>query len=133
MDEPMEIEARDISGSSFRESDLSLTKFSDVNLEGATFENINLRKTSFSAVDLGGASFRCMNTGEDRPKEPVMFEDVELDDCQFHRCVFSGVKLSDCELEGMTIDGIRVTEMIKAYRRIERESGDSWLGRVLRR
>lgn len=58
---------------------------------------------------------------------PVTFENVEFDDCILRSCVFSGVKLTGCELRGMTIDGIRVTEMIKAYKRSNRDSQGSLL------
>lgn len=131
MDEPLEVNAKDLSGSRFKEADMSATVFSDINLEKATFVNINLRGASFSAVDFGGAKFECVNTGEDRPQEPVTFEGVEFDDSAFRNCVFSGVKLIDCELKGMTIDGIPVVEMIMAYKRNKRDSVDSLLGSVL--
>ncbi|NIM93657.1 MAG: hypothetical protein GTO18_08090 [Anaerolineales bacterium] len=99
---------------------MSRTRIFDANISEMSFENINMRKSQFSAIDFGGARFSSRNTGEDRPKEPAIFENVEFDDCVFVNCVFSGVLLRGCKLEGMTIDGIPIEEMMKAYRKINR-------------
>ena len=106
----------DISGSEFRHVKMSKTVFEDIDFSGAKFSNINLRDTEIGAVDFGGASFSCMNTGEDHPRKPVVFNSIELDDCTIQNCYFRNTKLVNCDLTGMTIDGILVTDMVKAYK-----------------
>ena len=69
-----------------------------------------------SAVDFGGASFSCMNTGEDHPPLPVIFKEIEFDNCTFEGGSFAGVRLQGANISGMTIDSIPVSEMIEAYR-----------------
>ena len=115
--EKLKVHQQDISESEFRGVDMSGTIFEDVNLSGARFHNINLRGANFGAIDLGGATFSCMNTGEDRPKEPALFDNIELDDCLFQNGCFRNTRIVNCDLTGMTIDGILVTEMINAYKK----------------
>lgn len=117
MSEPIEVVGEDVRQSKFAALNMSGTTFKGVDLSDAVFENINLRGARFSAIDFGGARFSCMNTGEDRPREPVVFENVELHDCTFNAGSFRGVKIIGAELEGMTIDGMPVEAMIKAYKK----------------
>ena len=116
MIEKQTIENADITGSVFRHVNMSGSTFEDVNLSGVRFFNANLRGASMGAIDFGGASFSCMNTGEDRPKSPAQFKNVELDDCTFQECFLRGVKLVNCDVRGMTIQGIALEDLIKAYR-----------------
>jgi len=106
----------DMHGTVFHNLNLSGSSFEDINLSGARFFNINLRNAQIGAIDFGGSVLSCMNTGEDRPKLPVSFKDIELDGCTFTECAFTNVKLENCGLEGMRIDGIPVAEMLAAYR-----------------
>ncbi len=117
MSEKCQVENKDIAGSQFRHVNLSGAVFEDVDLSGARFFNINLRDADIGAVDFGGASFSCMNTGEDRPRKPVVFNSIELDDCTFQNSFFRNTKLVNCDLTGMTIDGVPVTEMLEAYKK----------------
>ena len=80
------------------------------------FHNINLRGAQLSAIDFGGATFSCMNTGEDRPRQPVVFKNIEFHDCEFVDCSFAGARITGADLTGMTIDGISVSEMLDAYK-----------------
>ena len=66
MSEKHHVENKDIAGSQFRHADMSGAVFEDVDLSGAKFFNVNLR----------GTSFGCMNTGEDRPREPGTGKEV---------------------------------------------------------
>jgi len=102
MSEKLKIENKDITGSQFRHLNMSGTVFEDIDLSGAKFFDINLRGADIGAVDFGGASFSCMNTGEDRPRRPV---------------VFKKTKIVNCDLTGMTIDGVLVTDLLKAYKK----------------
>ncbi|MHC4425456.1 MAG: pentapeptide repeat-containing protein [Planctomycetota bacterium] len=122
MSEKYKVENKDIAGSEFRHVNMSGTVFEDVNLSGARFFNINLRSADIGAVDFGGASFSCMNTGEGRPRKPVVFNSIELDDCTIQNSYFRNTKIVSCDLTGMTIDGVPVTDMLKAYERINSES-----------
>jgi uncharacterized protein YjbI with pentapeptide repeats len=122
MSERYKVENKDIAGSQFRHVNMSGTVFEDVDLSGARFFNINLRRANIGAVDFGGASFSCMNTGEDHPRKPVVFNSIELDDCTIQNSYFRNTKLVNCDLTGMTIDGVLVTDMLKAYERINSES-----------
>jgi hypothetical protein len=67
--------------------------------------------------ELGGAEFSCLNTGEDRPRVPARFRDIELDDCTFEAGSLAGVQIDGARLDRMTIDGMVVTELIEAYQR----------------
>ena len=116
MSDKQRYENRDIAGSEFRHVNMSGTCFEDVDLSRARFFNINLRGADIGAVDFGGASFSCMNTGEDRPRLPAVYKNIELDDCTIQDCCFKNVKIINCDLTGMTIDGVLVSEMIKALR-----------------
>jgi uncharacterized protein YjbI with pentapeptide repeats len=115
MSEKYKVENKNIAGSQFRHVNMSGTVFEGVDLSGAKFFNINLRDAEIGAVDFGGASFSCMNTGEDHPRKPVIFNSIELDDCTIQNSFFRNTKLVNCDLTGMTIDGILVTDMLKAY------------------
>jgi uncharacterized protein YjbI with pentapeptide repeats len=115
MSEKYKVEHKNIAGSEFRHVNMSGTIFEDVDLSGAKFFNINLRGAEIGAVDFGGASFSCMNTGEDHPCQPVVFNSIELDDCTIQNSFFRDTKIVNCDLAGMTIDGILVTDMVKAY------------------
>jgi hypothetical protein len=112
----LKVENIDISGSELRNVKMSKTVFEDIDFSGAKFFNINLRDAEIGAVDFGGASFSCMNTGEDHPRKPVVFNSIELDDCTIQNCYFRNTKLVKCDLTGMTIDGVLVTDMIKVYK-----------------
>lgn len=112
----LKVENINIAGSELRHINMSKTVFEDIDFSGAKFFNINLRDAEIGAVDFGGASFSCMNTGEDRPRKPVVFNSVELDDCTIQNSFFRGTKIKNCDLTGMTIDGILVMDMVKAYR-----------------
>ncbi len=114
--EKLNVHQKDISESEFRGVDMSGTIFEDVKLSGARFHNINLRGANFGAIDFGGATFSCMHTGEDRPREPVRFESIELDDCTFSGCAFRNLKIINCDLTGMTVDGVPVADMINAFK-----------------
>ena len=117
MPEKLQVESKDISGSQFRHLNMSGTVFEDIDLSGAKFFNINLRGADISAVDFGGASFSCMNTGEDHPCQPVIFNSIELDDCTIQNSFFRNTKIVNCDLTGMTIDGVPVMDMVKAYKK----------------
>jgi uncharacterized protein YjbI with pentapeptide repeats len=117
MSEKLTVENKDIKGSQFRHLNMSETVFEDIDLSGAKFFNINLRGAEIGAVDFGGASFSCMNTGEDRPNRPVVFNSIELDDCTIQNSFFRNTKIVNCDLTGMTIDGALVTDMLKAYKK----------------
>jgi uncharacterized protein YjbI with pentapeptide repeats len=121
MSEKYKVENKDIAGSQFRHVNMSGTVFEDIDLSGARFFNINLRGADIGAVDFGGASFSCMNTGEGHPRKPVVFNSIELDDCTIQNSFFRNTKLVNCDLTGMTIDGVLVTDMFKAYERINSE------------
>ncbi|MGD8499568.1 MAG: pentapeptide repeat-containing protein [Phycisphaerales bacterium] len=121
MSEKYKVENKDIAGSQFRHVNMSGTVFEDVDLSGARFFNINLRSANIGAVDFGGASFSCMNTGEGHPRKPVVFNSIELDDCTIQNSYFRNTKIVGCDLTGMTIDGVLVTDMLKAYERINSE------------
>jgi uncharacterized damage-inducible protein DinB len=116
MPEPLDVADRDARGSRFVGSNLAGALFDDLNLSGATFHNINLRGARFSAVDLGGARFSCMNTGEGRPREPVVFTNVEFRGCTFQGGSFADAHIVDAEIDGLRIGGILVSEMLQAYR-----------------
>ncbi len=113
--EKYKVENIDLSGSELRHVKMSETVFEDIDFSGAKFFNVNLRDAEIGAVDFGGASFSCMNTGEDHPRKPVVFNSIELDDCTIQNCYFRNTKLVNCDLTGMTIDGVLVTDMVKAY------------------
>jgi uncharacterized protein YjbI with pentapeptide repeats len=117
MSEKLNVENKDIKGSQFRHLNMSETVFEDIDLSGAKFFNINLRNAEIGAVDFGGASFSCMNTGEDRPRKPVVFNSIEFEDCTIQNSFFRNTKLVNCDLTGMTIDGVLVTDMLKAYKK----------------
>ena len=116
MSEKQRFENKDIAGSEFRHVNMSGTTFEDVSLSGATFFNINLRGAKIGAVDFGGAAFSCMNTGEDRPRLPAVFKNIELDDCTIQDSCFKNVRIINCDLTGMTINGVLVSEMIKVVK-----------------
>ena len=115
MSEKCKVEHKDLAGSEFRHVNLSGTIFEDVDLSKAKIFDVNLRGADIGAVDFGGASFSCMNTGEDHPRQPVVFNSIELDDCTIQNSFFRNTKLVNCDLTGMTIDGILVADMVKAY------------------
>ena len=117
MSEKFAIENKDITGSEFRHLNMSGAVFEDVDLSEAKFFNINLRGAQIGAVDFGGSSFSCMNTGEDRPRRPVIFNSIELDDCTIQNSFFRNTKIVNCELTGMTIDGVPITDMVEAYKK----------------
>ena len=56
-----------------------------------------------------------MNTGEGRPREPVVFTNVELHGCRFEGGSFADVENIGAEVDGMKIGGVLVTDMMKAY------------------
>ncbi len=116
MSEEHHVEHRDIAGSQFRHVNMSGAVFEDVDLSGAKFFNVNLRGAEIGAVDFGGASFSCMNTGEDRPRVPAVFNAIEFEDCTIQNSFLRNTKLVNCDLTGMTIDGIPVTDMLEAYK-----------------
>jgi uncharacterized protein YjbI with pentapeptide repeats len=116
MSEKLRFENKDVAGSEFRHVNMSGTTFEDVDLSRATFFNVNLRGADIGAVDFGGARFSCMNTGEDHPRLPVIFKNIELDDCTMQDCCFKNAKVVNCDLTGMTIDGVLVSEMVKAVK-----------------
>ncbi|MHC4558007.1 MAG: pentapeptide repeat-containing protein [Planctomycetota bacterium] len=118
MSEKYKVEHEDIKDSEFRHVNMSGTVFEDVDLSGARFFNINLRGADIGAIDFGGASFSCMNTGEDHPRRPVVFNSIELDDCTIQNSFFRNTKLVNCDLTGMTIDGVLVIDMVKAYKKM---------------
>jgi len=120
--EKYQVENKDIAGSQFRHANMSGAVFEDVDLSGAKFFNVNLQGAEIGAVDFGGASFSCMNTGEDRAREPVIFNAIEFEDCTIQNSFFWNTKLVNCDLTGMTIDGIPVTDMLEAYERANSES-----------
>jgi len=122
MSEKQSFQNRDISGSEFREVNLSGAVFEDIDLSGARFFNVNLRNAEIGAVDFGGSSFSCMNTGECFPMKPATFQNIELDDCTLRNCFFRKTHLVDCDLSGMTIDGILVSEMISQYKAAKSQS-----------
>jgi uncharacterized protein YjbI with pentapeptide repeats len=115
MSEKYKVENKNIAGSEFRNINMSGAVFEGIDLSGAKFFNINLRDAEIGAVDFGGASFSCMNTGEDHPRKPVVFNSIELDDCTIQNSFFRNTKLVNCDLTGMTINRILVTDMLKAY------------------
>ncbi len=117
MSEKYKVEHKDIAGSEFRHVNMSGTVFEDTDLSGAKFFNINLRGADIGAVDFGGASFSCMNTGEGHPKQPAVFNSIELDDCRIQNSFFRNTRIVNCDLTGMTIDGVLVTDMVKAYKK----------------
>jgi len=117
-----DFEVFDIDGSEFRRANMSGAVFEDVNLSGAKFFNINLRGAQIGAVDFGGASFSCMNAGEYRPRQPVVFNSIELDDCTIQNSFFRNTKIVNCDLTGMTIDGVPVADMVEAHQKANSES-----------
>jgi uncharacterized protein YjbI with pentapeptide repeats len=88
----LDISDSDISGSSFRNSNVSGALFDDANLCGAEFTNTNLSGARFDDANMSGAAIRNAN--------------------------LSGLAIDDCELAGMTINGVSVGELFAAYARV---------------
>ena len=122
MTDQIQVRGKDLSGSRFVGCDMSSTVFDDLDLTDAVFHNICLRGAQISAIDFGGASFSCMNTGEDRPRIPVTFKNMEFEDCTFEKCSFEGVKRVSADVTGMRIEGVLVSEMVEVYNKAKRRA-----------
>ena len=71
-------------------SDLSGSRFDDVNISGCDFENVNMSGWRVNNVNLAGLKISNAN--------------------------LAGASLLDARLEGMTIEGISVAEMLAYWR-----------------
>jgi hypothetical protein len=117
-------EHTDISGSEFHDVNLAGADFDNVNMSKTRFNDINFSDVTFTAAQIGGTLFRHIGlppdkNGKQGRQRPVTFEEAMLCDSTFRKVDMSNVKIIDCNIEGMTIDGIRVTDMIKAYRKLK--------------
>ncbi len=79
-------------------------------LSGSTFRDVNLSNAHFDDINFAGASIRNANLSGWR------VQDVSFSGFQITQADLRGASISGCLMEGMTIDGIAVTEMIAAYR-----------------
>ncbi len=113
-------ECSDLSGSKFHDVNLSGAVFDDVNLSGASFHNINMSDVRFSAMQIGGSHFIHIGLPPDKDgkqgrQRGIQFEEAHLNDSIFKRCKLTNVKLIDCEIDGMEIDGVPVKEAVERF------------------
>jgi uncharacterized protein YjbI with pentapeptide repeats len=82
-------------------SDVSGSRFDDVNMSGSDFRNVNLSGASFDDINMSG--WRIHN--------------ANLSGLRVTKANLAGVTIgADCRLDGMTIDGIAVVDLLAAYR-----------------
>ena len=91
-------------------------------LSGSTFKDVNLSNTNFEDINFAGASIRNANLAG------WCVQDVSFSGLQITQADLRGASISGCLMEGMTIDGIAVSEMMTAYRSLRLNDGTKdWL------
>ncbi len=81
------------------ETDVSGSKFDDVNFSGATFENVNMSGWRVNNVNLSGL--------------------------RITRANLAGAAISDARMNGMTINGILVSDLLAAYQAAHPSKSDA--------
>ncbi len=81
-------------------SDLSGSRFDDVNVSGCTFHNVNLAGTTLEDVNCAG--WRISN--------------ANMSGWRVSNVNLAGTSFSECRYEGMTVDDIAVTELLAFWR-----------------
>ena len=94
----LEVSARTVRASNFRDVDLSGSTFDDVRLAASTFENVELSKCVFVDASLRG----------------TRITNADLRD----------VEIADAQVSGMRIEGVLVTDLFEAYESSNRSSSD---------
>ena len=119
------VEHAKYAASVFTDVDLSGAAFENVNLAKVRMHNVNLSDLDLSSAQIGGASFKHIGPpptkdGKQDRQRPVTFEEAMLCDSTFTKVDLSNVKILDCNLAGMTIDGVLVTDMVAAYKKLQK-------------
>jgi uncharacterized protein YjbI with pentapeptide repeats len=81
-------------------SELSGSRFDDVNLSGSSFHNANMSGSSFDDINMSGWTVHNAN----------------LSGWKVSKVNLAGAAFSEGRYDGMTIDGIAVTDLLETYR-----------------
>lgn len=116
------IQQEDVSGAEFEDLKMTGSRFTNINLSGSRFHDINFTDVLFTAANIGGTTFKLIgpvpdSDGKQDRQRPVTFEEGMLYDSTFLRMDLTNVKVEECVLTGMQIDGILVTDLLKEWKK----------------
>jgi uncharacterized protein YjbI with pentapeptide repeats len=126
MPRKISIKQENVSGSEFEESKMVGSRFTNINLSGSRFHDINFTDVLFTAANLGGTMFKHIGPmpdkdGKQDQQRPVTFEEGMLCGSSFLRMDMTNVRIEDCVITGMQIDGILVADLVKAWKKRNKE------------
>lgn len=121
------------------QSDISHSKFEDINAEKLLFKNVclagtkitdaNLSDLEIDGAQIGGAYIHHIGMPpEEHPyydpnntkQRPVRFEYCDLNNSSIKKSDLSNLEITDCKITGMKINGIKVEDLLKAYEEIKK-------------
>ncbi|HHT7204103.1 TPA: GNAT family N-acetyltransferase, partial [Bacillus cereus] len=78
---------------------VSQSKFRNINLKRSLFADLNLSGSKFNLVTLGGVQFKNTSLGDE--KEPISFENCDLEDSTIHNSNLKNIEIVNCDMTGM--------------------------------
>ncbi|HDX9630842.1 TPA: N-acetyltransferase [Bacillus cereus] len=99
---------------------VSQSKFRNINLKRSLFADLNLSGSKFNLVTLGGVQFKNTSLGDE--KEPISFENCDLEDSTIHNSNLKNIEIVNCDMTGMKINGIPIENLLELYNKVKNKS-----------
>lgn len=99
---------------------VSQSKFRNINLKRSLFADLNLSGSKFNLVTLGGVQFKNTSLGDE--KEPISFENCDLEDSTIHNSNLKNIEIVNCDITGMKINGIPIENLLELYNKVKNKS-----------
>ncbi|MDA1633910.1 GNAT family N-acetyltransferase [Bacillus cereus] len=99
---------------------VSQSKFRNINLKRSLFADLNLSGSKFNLVTLGGVQFKNTSLGD--KKEPISFENCDLEDSTIHNSNLKNIEIVNCDITGMKINGIPIENLLELYNKVKNKS-----------
>ncbi|WP_226545507.1 GNAT family N-acetyltransferase [Bacillus thuringiensis] len=96
---------------------VSQSKFRNINLKRSLFADLNLSGSKFNLVTLGGVQFKNTSLGDE--KEPISFENCDLEDSTIHNSNLKNIEIVNCDITGMKINGIPIEMLLELYNKVK--------------
>ena len=100
----------------YQNSNLSNTRFTNVNMSSAVLGDSNMNKIEICHVSLADAYIHDTNLGFEEQKAPLTIERCELSNSRIVDSNLQDLSIYNCNIEGMKIDGILVSDLINTYK-----------------
>ncbi|MGN5653168.1 GNAT family N-acetyltransferase [Bacillus sp. Brlt_9] len=92
---------------------VSQSKFRNINFKRSLFADLNLSGGNFNLVTLGGVQFKNTSLGDE--KEPIIFDNCELEGSVIHNSNLKNVEIENCDITGMKVNGIPIEKLLALY------------------